>query len=190
MDDAMHVIKKLLSKVVDIDHMRGIVMSASSDIDYMIENSLTAVYTRLTAEQQATFCTKLTNQIEKKISSWQGDLKKAANKNELASFLKLKSLFTSYDKLTCLLNQLDEGGWATGPHNHHLEKLKEYQNNIVPKRNKLAHAMLKREPGKRPELIGPQGLWGVQEMTELRRSYLEHRENFQTIATLVDASLE
>lgn len=188
-DDAMHVINKLLSKVVDLDHMRGIVMSASSDIDYMVDGSILAVYSRLVGDEQTAFRMELVAQIEKKLEKWARDLSKAKEKNTFEDLVSLKHLFSSYDRLTCLLNQLGKGGWASEPQNQHLEKLKIYQNDVVPKRNKLAHVMLRRQAGKRPELVGSKESWGVDEMTQLRQLFIEHRENFQTIATLVDATL-
>ncbi|MCE5981762.1 hypothetical protein [Pseudomonas sp. LF19] len=187
-EDAMHVVNKLVSKVLDIDHMRGVVMSASSDIDYMVEVSLLSVYGRLSDEEKLAFRASIVGQISKKIDDWQKDLAKGAGKESLEKLLALRHLFSANDRLASLLEQLS-CGWTTEQHNQYLEKVKVYKDTIVPKRNKLAHVMLKRQSGQPPQLIGATGSWGVDDMTKLRCDFIEHRENFQTIAVLVDAPL-
>jgi DNA-binding NarL/FixJ family response regulator len=187
-EDAMHVVNKLIGKVLDIDHMRGVVMSASSDIDYMVEASLLAVYGRLEKAEQDAFRESIVLQVNKKLTDWKDDLDKAEKKNNLNKLISLRHLFSSNDRLTNLLGQLSNG-WANEQQNEHLQKLKIYQDEIVPRRNKLAHVVLKRQNGKQPELVGANGSWAVEDMTQLRRDFIEHRENFQTIAVLVDAPL-
>lgn len=188
-EDAMHVISKLLSKVIDIDHMRGIVMSASSDIDFMVEASLDAVYRRLPEGEREVFVKALIAQIEQKLTQWTKDLSKASEKGDLPAIVKLKHLFGAHDRLVCLVKHLEAGGWAATHQNQYLERMKDYQTTVIPKRNKLAHLMLRREAGKKPELVGQAESWSVEEMTALRQCFLEHRDNFQTVATLVDAPL-
>ena len=52
-EDTVSVIQKMLAKVLDVDHMRGVVMSATSDIDVVVERSVLAVYDRATPDGQA-----------------------------------------------------------------------------------------------------------------------------------------
>lgn len=187
-DDAMQVIQKLLGKVLDIDHMRGIVMSASSDIDYLVEGSLLAVYGRLSDPEKESFCEAAIGQIDKKLKNWKGELDDAEKQGGIERLLALRHLFSSNDRLTFLIKQLS-AGWTSEHQNQYVEKVKEYQGDVVPKRNKLAHVMLRRQPGQLPELVNAKGSWAVEDMTELRQVFIEHRENFQTIAVLVDAAL-
>jgi DNA-binding NarL/FixJ family response regulator len=186
-NDAAHIINKLLNKVLDLDHMRGVVMSASSDIDYLVENSLAAVYGRLDSEKKSEFVKNLVEDIEKKLKNWNADLEKASRTGDLGPILKLKHLYSAFDRLGSLIDQL--GSWET-EHSTYLDKVKQYKEDIVPKRNKLAHLMLKRQQGQLPQLAGVAGSWNIEDMTKLRCDLIEHRENFQDIAVLVDVKLE
>ncbi|TKR54331.1 hypothetical protein D7I39_16755 [Allopusillimonas ginsengisoli] len=185
--DTTQVVSKLLNKVLDLDHMRGIVMSASSDIDYLVESSLNAVYDRLGEEEKPSFRSSIIEQLQGKLSKWAGELEEAAGKDSLVRIMKLRHLFTAHDRLECLARQL--AGWAAD-HSSYLDKVHVYKDDVVPRRNKLAHAMLRRKDGGPPELIGLKESWSTEHMTELRCGLIEHRENFQTIAVLVDAKLD
>lgn len=184
--DTTQIIEKLLSKVLDIDHMRGVVMSATSDIDFLVEHSLLAVYKRLDIEQQSDFRKAIVAQLEGKLKDWGKDLDKAAGKDNIDAVLKLRHLFSAADKLNSLLVELD--GWAADGSSY-LQKVKAYRDDVVPRRNKLAHVMLKRESGRGATLVGAEN-WSLDDMTTLRCSLIDHRENFQNIAVLVDVQLD
>ncbi|MDS1138964.1 hypothetical protein RE432_00855 [Pusillimonas sp. SM2304] len=185
--DTIQIVRKLLNKVLDLDHMRGIVMSASSDIDYLVESSLEAVYERLGDADKPSFQSSIIEQLRIKLSKWEGELEAAAGKGSLAKIMKLRHLFTAHDRLECLASQLV--GWAA-EHSSYLEKVDVYKKDLIPRRNKLAHAMLRRKDGEPPELIGLPEKWTTEDMTALRCGLIEHRENFQAIAVLVDARLD
>ncbi len=185
--DTTQIVSKLLSKVLDLDHMRGIVMSASSDIDYLVESSLQAVYDRLSEDEKPGFNSSIVDRLRAKLVKWTEELGNAENKNSLPKIMKLRHLFTAHDRLECLAQHL--AGWAA-EHSSYLDKVHEYKNDLVPRRNKLAHAMLRRKEGAAPELIGLKEPWSTADMTTLRCGLIEHRENFQTIAVLVDAKFD
>lgn len=60
---------------------------------------------------------------------------------------------------------------------------------MVPRRNKLAHGMLKRVDG-RPVIADMTESFSVEDMTKLRREFIEHRDNFSMIAVLLDVKLD
>lgn len=160
-------------------------MSASSDIDFLVERSLQAVHGRLDDAGKEKFKQALKEKISKKLDKWRKELESACAKPDVEALMNLRALYTANDKLGTLLDELAAGWAADG--STHLERVKDYRDNIVPKRNRLAHAMLKREKGQLPTLVGSSDAWSTEEMTELRCRFIEHRENFQTIAVLVDA---
>lgn len=185
--DTAQVIDKLLHKVLDLDHMRGVVMSASSDIDFLVERSLHAVYERLDQPGKERFKQALQEKISKKLRNWAKDLEKAcAESGVQCVFEDLRAVYTAHDKLGTLLDELNAGWAADG--STHLARVKEYRENIVPRRNRLAHAMLKRDRGQAPIMVGEGAVPSADDMTDLRRSLIEHRENFKNIAVLVDAT--
>ena len=185
-DDTVSVIYKMLHKVMDIDHMRGVVMSATSDIDLVIEKSLTAVYERNDETSKADFRAKVIAKVRTKLKSWSDDLDKAENKDLLESVLKLKYICTAADRLDILLDSL--AGW-TSDGSSYLNKARTYRDDVVPRRNKLAHVTVKITAEGRRILDGPEGQFSEEALTKLRCDLIEHRENFTNIAVLVDVPM-
>lgn len=184
-NDTMQIIERLLRRVLDIDHMRGVVMSATSDIDFLVEQSLLTVYAKSDSEKQQKLREEIATKLKNKLSDWTKDLEKAETKNELNSFVKLRHIFTAADKLNILTTAVSD--W-TDQNNDYLEKLRSYGVDVVPKRNKLAHVMLRRKDG-RTTLVGSE-TWSLEEMKDLRCLLIDHRENFQHIAVLIDVPLD
>lgn len=186
-DDTSKVIGNLLRKTLDLDHMRGVVMSATSDIDYMVEKSLLAVYERLEDERKPDLLKKMIDSLKTKIERYQKDIEKAESKNTIESILKLKHLFTAFDRLSVLLEELKV--WAVDSSSEYLDQGKIYQNDVIPRRNKLAHAMLRNIDGKQV-LVGLETPITLEDMTRLRCDLIDHRINIENIAVLVDVSLD
>ena len=185
-DDTVSVIQKMLHKVMDIDHMRGVVMSATSDIDLVVEKSLLAVYERKNENEKAAFRALIIDAIRQKLAKWGAELEKSEKKQTLEAIFKLKHLCTAADRLDFLLEAL--AGWASDGSTH-VNKAKVYKNDVVPRRNKLAHVTLRVVNGKRV-LDGPEGPVTEADMTKLRCDLIEHRLNFTSIAVLVDVVLD
>jgi DNA-binding NarL/FixJ family response regulator len=185
-DDTYSIIEKMLRKVMDIDHMRGVVMSATSDIDFMVEKSLLAVYSRLDDGGKTAFTAKVVAAIRKKLVRWGEELEKAERKGGAEPVFDLKHLCSAADRLELLLDELSS--WASEGSSH-LEKAKVYKVEVVPRRNKLAHVMLRVVDGRRV-LDGPEGPVTNKDMAGLRRDLIAHRLNFTDIAVLVDVTLD
>jgi hypothetical protein len=185
-DDTVSVIQKMLHKVMDIDHMRGVVMSATSDIDFVVEKSLLAVYARNNNEGKAAFRTAVVAAVRDKLEKWSADLEKAEMKGTLEAIFKLKHLCSAADRLELLLSSLAE--W-TSDGSTYIDKAKVYKDDVVPRRNKLAHVTLRVIDGRRV-LDGPEGPITDEDMTKLRCELIEHRQNFTNIAVLVDVAMD
>lgn len=187
-DDTAKLVDSQLRKILDLDHMRGIVMAATSDIDFMVEESLKCVYDKLSGPDQEALRNKLLVHANKKLERYKSDVEKLEKKSNIEAFVKLRHVYTAHDKLEVLLRELES--WADSAGSAYLEKGLVYQKDVVPRRNKLAHSMLKIDP------VGKQYLVGVEEditadgMRDLRRDLIEHRSNIEHIAVLVDAKLD
>lgn len=186
-DDTSKVIGNLLRKTLDLDHMRGVVMSATSDIDYMVEKSLFAVYDRLEDDKKPELIKKMVCALRTKLERYQKEIDKAEQKNSFESIVKLKHLFTAFDRLSVLLEELEI--WAVDSSSEYLDQGKVYQNDVIPRRNKLAHAMLRNVEGKQV-LIGLEDPITLEDMTKLRCDLIDHRINIENIAVLVDVKLD
>jgi len=185
-DDTFSMVEKTLQKVLDIDHMRGIVMAATSDIDYLVEQSLIAVNERLDHGGQESIAAEAAATVRDKLSRWDEELGKAEKKKKLEAILKLKHLFSASDRLDFLIQKLDD--WKS-ENSTPLEKADAYRKDVVPRRNKLAHSRLKMENGRRV-LQGPDGPISDESMRALRKELIDHRNNFTNISVLVDAKIE
>ena len=184
-DDTVAIVRKILHKVMDVDHMRGVVMSATSDIDSIIEESIVADYCRLDDGGKQLFREEIIEILAKKLKRWTDELGKAAGRNTIQAIMNLKHICSAADRLNFVLRALER---RAPPGNTHLERAKIYQDTIVPKRNNLAHAKLAEEGGRRV-LKTSDGVISNDEMTDLRCQLLVHRTNFTDIAVMLDVDL-
>lgn len=183
--DAFGLIESILSKVMDIDHMRGVVMAATSDIDYLVEQSVVAVYAGLEEEAKHAFLDDVISELRKKLKDWEKALDNAESSGTLEAVFKLHYLCTADVRLRLLLRSLAK--WDE-TESTHLEKARVYRDDVVPRRNGLAHTRLEEVEG-RLVLMGKEGRVTADEMKQLRCDLIEHRVNFQNIAVLIDVPL-
>jgi hypothetical protein len=185
-DDAISLINKTLHRVMDIDHMRGVVMAATSDIDVSIERSVVAIYDQLAEPDQSGFKLKVVAALRTKLIEWAKDLDKAEHKPGITPVFKLRHLCSAADRLNLLLDELarfsTEGKTL-------LETARSYRDDMVPRRNKLAHLVIKVVGGQRM-LVGSEGDLDVEGMRQLRCDLLMHRANFDEVAVIVDVPLD
>lgn len=180
-DDAISLIDKTLQKVMDIDHMRGVVMAATSDIDLMVEKSLLTVYHGFPQDRQVEYVKEVCGKLKEKLAEWSEDLD-SGSAGGLDGILALKHLCTAADRLNLLLKQIEA---KTEGKSNELEKAKDYRKQVVPRRNKLAHLALKTLNGARV-LASSDGEIDAEEMRSLRCDLLDHRANFEYIGVLLD----
>lgn len=188
-DDAISIIDKTLHKVMDLDHMRGIVMAATSDIDLFVERTVVSSFDRLDDEAKAGSKARIIELIGKKLQKWDEELKRAADRDGIERLIKLRHLYTASDRLQSLITELET--LATGGRTL-LEAAQEYRDNLVPRRNKLAHLVIKTVGGQRvlEETSGGSLRMDVAGMCELRKDLLRHRKNFEEIAVIVDVEFD
>jgi hypothetical protein len=184
-NDTFGLIESILSKVMDIDHMRGVVMSATSDIDFLVEESVLAVYARLEGERKQKFVDSVVAECKKKLGEWGKALGKAEQTGTLEAVFKLHYVCTAAVRLKLLLSSLS--AWEE-TESTHLNMARAYRDDVVPRRNRLAHTRLQ-DLGGRLVLVGESGPITAEEMRQLRCDLIEHRVNFQDIAVLIDVPL-
>lgn len=167
----------LVKKVLDIDHSRGIVMGATSDIDHHVNNSLVAVFNKSNEENQTATLNKLKQHLEKK----RGDFNKEAEFIEavkhVSELLDKHNVYTSNDRLRLLKNALE----INDLHKEKVDEIKKYLGEVVPKRNQLAHVQVQTEGFSR-KLVNKKGEeFTSEDMKELRLALLEHQEHFEVL---------
>jgi hypothetical protein len=181
-DTVIGVFETLIKKVLDVDHARGIVMGATSDIDHLINDVLLGMHVKLDDTAKAALHEGISKRIDKKVAQLTERASAAKAAAELSEAFEAYDIITSFDKLRMLVDLLKDG-----KHDEEArKKVTIYMEKVVPDRTLLAHvAVTVDESGKRV-LRGRKGKeLTEQRLRELRSELLEHRENFHALAALL-----
>lgn len=177
-DEVTQLFRSMIKKVLDLDHTRGIVMGATSDVDQTVRECLLAAHNLLNEEGQARVLSEMVNLIDDKVPNLTKQVKKLRT-STVDQIMGKHQTFTANDGLRILKRILETDQFKDLV--HHVDGLTRYIQDVVPKRNILGHRVLSPE-GK------PQGIAGVEgetitldELRELRRMLLELRQQFRDL---------
>ncbi|RCK42454.1 hypothetical protein TH25_22840 [Thalassospira profundimaris] len=182
-DEVSGVFESLVKKVLDLDHTRGIVMGATSDIDLLAGQCLIAMYRALDEQARMEFVKDALSRIAKKVERMRECADKLHVDAEFASILKEHMLFTAIDRLRMLSTALksSEKGKA------YRVAVTEYIEKVVPKRNSLGHQVLNPTSRELADVVEGSSPITVEEMRELRCALLSLRSQFRDLhAALID----
>jgi len=183
-EEVAAVFDTLIKKVLDLDHTRGIVMGATSDIDHMTVRCLGAIEQHCDESEREELLAKakeLISKTQQRISKNALTLENAVSITEL---LDMHAVFTANDRLRVLNMVLGKEKYSDRA------KLKagilSYINNVVPLRNDLGHVIL--VPTERTAMLvdGEGKEVSVGDMRELRKLLLEVRGELRSFKELVD----
>lgn len=184
-DEVIGVFESLIKKVLDLDHTRGIVMGATSDIDHMVNTCLTLAHGKLDDEGKAEFIAEAMKRVDEQVANIvrQGDKIKATPSVE--ALFKAHMLFTSDHRLRMLVKILgmDEFiAYAAG-----VTTVTAYRDGVVSERNILGHAVLVPQ-GKPNTVIDDAGkAIDIEQMRELRKLILNLRADFRALLDSMQA---
>lgn len=166
------VFENLVRKVLDIDHSRGIVMGATSDIDKVIIDGLSKVFDDCSEDQRA----QAIHDIQKRLDQKQRDFEKSVEvinaMKHVAELVDHRGVYTSDDRfrlLQKLMKQLDL-------HSERREDFDGYRTDVMPKRNDLAHIRVERTGFSRKFYDRKGKEFTVEDMRSLRVALLEFQE--------------
>ncbi|MDC0657412.1 response regulator [Leisingera sp. SS27] len=176
--DTVHgVFENLVRKVLDIDHARGIVMGATSDIDNVIVGLLQKRFDDSHGEEQAALLSEIPKRLDQKKKAFGENLETILQAQHPNDLLSHHSVFTSDDRLRLLGKLLK----ITGKDTEKLKSFTDYRENVVPKRNDLAHVTVKVEGFSR-KLIDRKGIeFTSEQMNALRLKLLEFQEKLSEL---------
>ena len=80
------VFESLVKKVLDLDHTRGIVMGATSDIDYMVNECLLVIHGQFDENGRAKMLKQALRYIEKRMKQLNETATKLKDVTSLAEF--------------------------------------------------------------------------------------------------------
>ena len=180
-DDTYEVVEALVKKVLDISHMRGIVMAATSDVDHMVERSFLAVVNSLKPDEQETLVDDIFRQIDGFRKVTDERIEKLREQKDLMTLINMKGVLSAGLRLQ-FLEQLLAAWENDAEHAAKLALLKKYRNEIPGERNKLGHVKIVTKEDGSKVFLGREGVEITFEMmSSLRCSLLEHRKNFTEI---------
>ena len=172
--------ESLVKKVLDLDHTRGIVMGATSDIDHMIHSCLLHIEAKLDDGGKKTLVDQAIKRVQERVKDIAKQGEKLAAATSVTTILEAHMIFGANDRLRMLRRLLE----ADANHARSADTVKSYMENVVPERNVLGHMVLAPE-GRPQAVVNSEGKQiNLDDMRTLRKTILSLREDFRG---LVDA---
>jgi hypothetical protein len=178
-DEVIGVFESLIKKVLDISHARGIVMGATSDIDYLVRQCLETMHGKLDDAGQAKMLKEILDRISERLDGFVKRVGKLQVALTLEGAFAATEIFTSNDRLRILRTMLAVERFKE--HGEARPAILTYLKEVVPHRTELAHVVL--VPDGKPEAVMDTAgkVVKVDEMRELRRSILGLRDDFREL---------
>lgn len=178
-DEVIGVFDSLIKKVLDLDHTRGIVMGATSDIDHMVNTCLTLAHTQLDEKGKSEFVEEAMRRVLEQVKNVTNQGEKLKKRPSVESLFKAHMLFTSDHRLRMLAHILGTESFAK--HAFGVATVTAYRNGVVGNRNTLGHAVL--VPHGRPSTVVDDAgqVVDIDKMRELRKLILNLRTDFRTL---------
>lgn len=184
-DEVIGVFESLIKKVLDLDHTRGIVMGATSDIDHMVNSCLALAHGKLDDDGKARFIDGALKRVAEKVKDVTKQGEKLNATPSVEALFKAHMLFTSDDRLRMLAKILGMEEFAA--YSGSVTTIKAYREGVVHDRNTLGHAVLVPQ-GKPSAVVDDAGKTvDIAQMRELRKLILSLRADFRA---LLDAMRE
>ena len=177
-DEVLGVFESLVKKVLDLDHARGIVMGATSDIESMANDCLTAMHQLLDDSGKQKLLDDSLRRITERSDELNQKLTQLKTAPSMTALFDAHDIFTANDKLrilTRLLKKQFKQHGATRP------SIIKYIEKVVPGRNKLGHVVLVPEGKPTAIMTGEGKQISIAEVRELRKLILEIRGDFRAL---------
>jgi len=179
-DEVFGVFESLVKKVLDLDHTRGIVMGATSDIDHMIHSCLVHIEAKLDDTGKKNLVDQAINRVQERVKDIAEQGERLGAATNVATILEAHMIFGANDRLRMLRRLLE----SDATHAQAVNTIKSYMDNVVPDRNVLGHMVLAPE-GRPRAVVNIEGKQiNLDDMRSLRKTILGLREDFRA---LVDA---
>jgi CheY-like chemotaxis protein len=172
-DEVIGVFESLVKKVLDLDHTRGIVMGATSDIDSMVNECLTAIHVQCDETAKQGLFKEALEFVEKKIKA-----------STMAELFKEHLVFTANDRLRMLARALE--GQKFQLHKSYRKSVTTYIDKVVPQRNLLGHVARVRQGEVYVLTDGKGKVISLEDTRKLRQLILGLRADFKKLVTILN----
>ena len=176
-DTVIHVFDVLVKKVLDIDHSRGIVMGATSEIDEFVNESLICVLEKADQETIDAAFKIIGKQLDKTKKQFNEDCTRISEAKEISEILKIHNVYSSAHRLRLFMGILKQ----LGIHGKEQKAMSRYVNDTIPKRNDLAHVSVKRDGFSRKIFDQSGKELTTEDMQVLRSALLKHHKLFENV---------
>ena len=185
-DEVWGVFESLVKKVLDLDHTRGIVMGATSDIDDMVNQCLIAMHVKLDQAGKDAMIKNALGYIDKRIAELTKTASALRKATTIVELFEAHMILTANDRLRMLGGALKVKSFET--HKGYREAVVTYQQKVVPRRNDFGHLVLVPE-GKPVTFADSKGKpVTLAETRELRRLILGLRNDFKSLLIALQAA--
>jgi DNA-binding NarL/FixJ family response regulator len=178
----MGIVHAQLRKILDLNHMRGIVMAATSDLDQAIIECLKKVHALSKQDTKDEFANTIGSKISKSLRSKADDIDKLVKKGNLDKLLHEPS-FGAALRLSILQEEISKIEHQISE-THLLEGLARYKDEVIGPRNDFAHRRAILEAGKLV-LEGRSEPFNQESMIALRLKLLNHFDNLTGLISLL-----
>ncbi|MGQ5369589.1 hypothetical protein ACULLZ_01660 [Xanthomonas arboricola pv. corylina] len=163
--------------MLDLDHTRGIVMGATSDIDHMIHSCLIHIEEKLDDAGKKALVDLAIERVQERVKDIAKKGEKLGAATNIATVLEAHMIFGANDRLRMLRRLLE----ADAAHAQSVATIRSYMDNVVPDRNVLGHMVL--APKGRPQaVVNIEGKQiNLDDMRTLRKTILGLREDFRVL---------
>jgi hypothetical protein len=134
------VFQTLTKKVLDIEHSRGIILGAVSEIDGMVMDAICHAYNTGEERKRDSALEYIKKQANENHKSINKELEKVVKVRDLSELEKYHLVFTSEHRLRLLRRMLAD----YDKYKSQLKDLIEYQTDVIPVRNNFAHVKVKK----------------------------------------------
>lgn len=178
-NEVSSIFRSMIKKVLDLDHARGIVMGATSDIDHMARECLRLAHEMLDESGRGEMLSEMLLLLDEKVPNLEKRVGKLRGTPCVDKIVSSHFTFTANDVLR-ILKRVLEGG-RIGEHAEFVDEITVYINDVVPGRNRLGHQVL--SPEGRPKCIAATDGAEItlEELRELRKKLLDARQKFREL---------
>ena len=176
-DTVIGVFEALVKKVLDIDHSRGIVMGATSEIDGFVNEALLHVFSQADAGSRSAALKLVADQLGEIRKRFERECQKIEGAKELSDLLSCHATYSSAHRLRLFRKLLE----TLGSHEEERQAMLAYAQDTMPKRNDLAHVTVRRSGFSRKIFDRNGKELTAEDMRLLRVALLDHHELFEKL---------
>lgn len=181
-DRTLGLIRAQMRKMLDLNHMRGIVMAATSDLDHAMVECLEVVHKVAYPDDAGTFAVLISSQVAAGLRKKADEIEGFGKKGKIGKLLKDPN-FGSAMRLAALQAELQKLADRI-TEAHLLERLGAYPTEVITPRNDFAHRRAV-VVGDQLRLEGREESFNQESMIALRLRLLNHSENLRALLSLL-----